>query len=216
MVDVSLYPTAQGGRQGPVWGDTYGCPCKFDPKDFSGWDCRLLLRGEQLVPGQTKRFGIVFLTPQVAPVFQHVKKFYLWEGGIIGEAVVAPSDPYYEQQLALQPLRPLRSWERMLLSELLMGASLPNSASQQALDAYRVREMPDGGMGSLRFDRVRGASLRFGVSEFWYRDVDGVLVSFSLNLNETNEPWEIDAWKMDSTPLKRPPSEPSELSKREF
>jgi hypothetical protein len=53
---------------------------------MSAWDCRVLTKSERFEPGQTKDFGITFLTPEIGPVFALTKKFFLWEGHIIGEA----------------------------------------------------------------------------------------------------------------------------------
>jgi hypothetical protein len=86
VAKITLYPTEQGGRRAAIKGDWFGCPCKFDEKDFTAWDCRILLQGEQMYPGETKQFGMVFLTPQAGDLFRMVEKFYLWEGGIMGEA----------------------------------------------------------------------------------------------------------------------------------
>jgi len=86
IAEITLYPTSKGGRQQPIVGEWFGCPCKFDKDDFSAWDCRILTRGERFAPGETKEFGITFLTPEAAVLFRVVRKFYLWEGGIIGEA----------------------------------------------------------------------------------------------------------------------------------
>jgi hypothetical protein len=86
MAEITLYPSDQGGRSGPIIGDWFECPCKFDPKDFSAWDCRILTNGERFAPGETKQFGMVFLTPEAAGLFAAVRIFYLWEGRIIGEA----------------------------------------------------------------------------------------------------------------------------------
>ncbi len=83
---VTLYPTEQGGRRGPAMGEWFGCPCKFHELDMTAWDCRLLLEGEPIVPGETKEVGIVFLTPEIGPVFAKAERFLLWEGRIIGEA----------------------------------------------------------------------------------------------------------------------------------
>jgi hypothetical protein len=83
---VTLYTTEQGGRKGPIIGEWFGCPLKFNQADMTAWDCRLLTKNEPLEPGETKDFGIVFLTPEIGPVFALAKKFYLWEGHIIGEA----------------------------------------------------------------------------------------------------------------------------------
>jgi barstar (barnase inhibitor) len=87
VADVTLYSADKGGRSGPVRGDRFGCPAKFHEKDFTGWDCLILLQGKQLAPGEIGRFGIVFASPVVAPVFRWIDKFYLCEGPrAIGEA----------------------------------------------------------------------------------------------------------------------------------
>jgi hypothetical protein len=91
MVTVSLYATDLGGRLSPIRGDVFRCPCKFDAKDFSAWDCGLLLRGASLAPGQAGQFGIVFLSSEIAVAFRHCRKFFLWEGHVIGEACTAPA-----------------------------------------------------------------------------------------------------------------------------
>ena len=89
---ITLYATEAGGRKGPiVSGEIYRCPCKFHPNDVSGWDCGVLTNGERFSPGETKELGIIFLTPEIAPAFRLMPKFYLWEGRIIGEATVLTS-----------------------------------------------------------------------------------------------------------------------------
>ena len=95
IASITLYPSSdKGGRQHPIAGEWFGCPCKFDPQDFSAWDCRILTQGERFLPGETKQFGMVFLSPEAAPMFRKVSKFYLWEGHIIGEATaIVPSHP---------------------------------------------------------------------------------------------------------------------------
>src|ERR1700745_1192199 len=86
MANITLYSSAQGGRQHPVVGEWFGVPCKFDPKDFSAWDCRILTNGTPFSPGETREFGMVFLTPEAAHLFRVVRTFYLWEGHTIGGA----------------------------------------------------------------------------------------------------------------------------------
>jgi hypothetical protein len=86
IAEITLYSSDKGGRNHPIIGERFGCPCKFDPKDFTAWDCRILTEGESFLPGETKQLGIKFLSPSVAPAFRSVAKFYLWEGRIIGEA----------------------------------------------------------------------------------------------------------------------------------
>lgn len=54
-----------------------------------GQDCRVLLDGRSIAPGESARVGMIFLSPDSAALFRAAGKFYLWEGGIIGEATVA-------------------------------------------------------------------------------------------------------------------------------
>jgi hypothetical protein len=98
--------------------------------------------------------------------------------------------------------------------ELASAAGLPDTlTTPAALDAYQVREMLDGGMGSIRF--VAATEGRTGktsyVAERFYNDVDGVLVCFSLFLDDHGEPWQIDSWKVDFSALKQPPSSAADL-----
>jgi hypothetical protein len=86
IAKITLYASDKGGREHPIVGQWFGCPCKFHPMDFSAWDCRILNQGERFSPGETKQFGIVFGCREAAPMFRKVGKFYLWEGHIIGEA----------------------------------------------------------------------------------------------------------------------------------
>jgi hypothetical protein len=88
IIDMTLYPTNHSGRAGPILG-RYGCVCKFHPDDATGWDGFVFLADDKLAPGETKRLGMTFLTPAVATLFRNYRKFYLWERGIIGEAVPA-------------------------------------------------------------------------------------------------------------------------------
>jgi hypothetical protein len=90
-VDVTLYPTDKGGRQEPIKREGFGCPCKLDERSDTAADCRLLLGGQTIAPGETKRVGIRFSYEPAVPIFRLAGKFYLWDGRIIGEATVVPS-----------------------------------------------------------------------------------------------------------------------------
>lgn len=112
----------------------------------------------------------------------------------------------YERQLAMQPVRPLHDWEKDVLRILASAAGLAELTTPAALAGYLVKDMPDGGMGSIRFVPPEPRrSGRFGVSERWYRDADGTEVNFTLNLDEAGQPYEVDAWKVDNSPLIGPP-----------
>jgi hypothetical protein len=88
--DVTLYPTDQGGRK-YVAQLGWGCPCTSSKSQpLIGWDAWPLLE-EPLAPGDRRRLGFVFLSgEEAAEIFRKAGKFYLWEGGFIGEAVVVP------------------------------------------------------------------------------------------------------------------------------
>lgn len=89
VADVWLYPTDQGGRRQPVFSG-WGCPCKttLAPED-QAWDGWPILGGVELKPGETGRFGWMFLSGETAASkMREAGQFYLWEGRIIGEAVV--------------------------------------------------------------------------------------------------------------------------------
>jgi hypothetical protein len=91
IVEVTLYPTSEGGRRRSIVGEWFSCPCKLRRDDFEARDCRLLLNGSEMSPGETRRLGIKFLSDDSAPIFRAAGRFYLWEGAIIGEAVVMPN-----------------------------------------------------------------------------------------------------------------------------
>jgi hypothetical protein len=89
VADVRLYETAAGGRKGPIL-HGWGCPVMIsDVPPLHGWDARLLLGDEPLYPGEARRLGFVFLSGlQAADAIRQAGRFYLWEGGFVGEATV--------------------------------------------------------------------------------------------------------------------------------
>ena len=89
LADVTLYPTAEGGRKGPTPPSWFGCPCKATKDDTQLWDCRLLLGGTSMSPGETRRVEVAFLSPDLAvPALRNSGRFFLWELRIIGEALI--------------------------------------------------------------------------------------------------------------------------------
>lgn len=93
VADVTMYPTAEGGRRASAPAG-WGCPCCVSNAQpvvgYAGWP---LLGTGTLEPGDRRRLGFVFLTgDEAAQVMRDAGKFYLWEGGYIGEAVIVQSD----------------------------------------------------------------------------------------------------------------------------
>jgi hypothetical protein len=93
--------------------------------------------------------------------------------------------------------RPLTPKERDLVA-FILGQHSPFQDHFGLVD-----EMNDGGMGSLLF--VGAADRRFGrcIGECEFDDADGVLVSVALNLDQRDELFELDLWKVDFSPLQR-------------
>jgi hypothetical protein len=71
------------------------------------------------------------------------------------------------------------------------------------LDNVIVQPMDDGGMGSLYFQSERKSERKLGRSivEVEFIDRDGVLVSAVVNVDDLNELFELDIWKVDFSRL---------------
>lgn len=89
-----------------------------------------------------------------------------------------------------------------------LASSVPN-LDQAWLEGVRVRTLSDGGMGSVQLapagfvkpERCFGSK----ASECQFTDADGVDVFITLNLDQDGQPFEMDVWKADFTPLIRVP-----------
>jgi hypothetical protein len=93
IADVTLYRTEDGGRRGPTPAEWFGCLCRLTKDSTPAWDCRLILEGRRLAPGETRRVGICFLSGEcAAQIFRHAGKFFLWDMRIVGEAIVVPAE----------------------------------------------------------------------------------------------------------------------------
>jgi uncharacterized protein DUF6984 len=109
-----------------------------------------------------------------------------------------------------QQIRPLSDDEIALLARMVKGLS--NESTLLAfIRGAMVSDMDDGGMRSLRFHvesdkRRRKRAIRTAT----FRDLDGVLVSLELSVDEDDIPFELDVWKVDFSALKRLPK-PEEL-----
>jgi hypothetical protein len=98
--------------------------------------------------------------------------------------------------------------ERRLLLELARIALMTNPEAW--LDTVRVREMNDGGMGSLELmseaQEAGGAELIVSKGVLQFTDEDGVEVVATLNAAESGAPLELDVWKTDFSALRRIPT----------
>lgn len=95
-------------------------------------------------------------------------------------------------------MRKLRSKEKVLLKKLLTIAEI-----EEDISILKVQKLSDGEMGSIGI----GANYNernFGrvVAEYEFKDIDGVLAFASLNLDENENLYEIDVWKVDFSPTK--------------
>ncbi|WP_286920661.1 DUF6984 family protein [Flavobacterium sp. UBA4197] len=105
-------------------------------------------------------------------------------------------------------IRTLLKDEERLLDFLIKMASI--SISKDWHKDLFVRQMDDGGMGSLRLfphgvideDRIFGEQ----ISEYIFEDEDGIKVIASLNVDEENNLFELDIWKTDYSPLIKIPN----------
>lgn len=88
IADVRLYETSDGGKTKPALPGC-GCPLmvsKMQP--LTGYDGWPLLGDEPLHPGDERRVGFVFLSPEGADTIRKAGHFYLWEGHFVGEGDV--------------------------------------------------------------------------------------------------------------------------------
>jgi hypothetical protein len=90
VADVVMYASGEGGRQSAaVLG--WGCPCTISQMHpLVGYGAWLLLGDEPLEPGSHRRLGFWSPVDESAETLRRAGRFYLWEGGFIGEATVLP------------------------------------------------------------------------------------------------------------------------------
>jgi hypothetical protein len=81
---------------------------------------------------------------------------------------------------------------------------------RETLSIQLVRDMQDGGMGSIRVDQPEARSFGKTVVEANCVDSDGVLISIAVNVDGRGDLFEVDFWKVDFSPLRRYPA-PSDL-----
>jgi len=71
----------------------------------------------------------------------------------------------------------------------------------------KVKPMSDGDMGSLLLypNGINNSIRVFGerISEYQYKDIDGVDIIASLNVDSNGDLFELDIWKTDFSPTKK-------------
>ena len=97
-----------------------------------------------------------------------------------------------------------KSQRTMTADEKALIRSLLPDGHEHWEDAH-VIDMLDGGMGSIRFARPDQRSRAAAIAEAQYVDEDGVVVSIELSVDNRNELFELDLWKVDFSRLRRYP-----------
>ena len=119
--------------------------------------------------------------------------------------------------------RSLLPGEVLIMKTLLDRVDEPKWSALD-LDALRVSDMNDGGMGSLLFESAKPFR-RYGLtlSEGWFNGEDGLPVLVAINLDKDSEVFELDSWKVDFSPRRRMPesaaeivSDPADLQREEY
>jgi hypothetical protein len=106
----------------------------------------------------------------------------------------------------LGPPRSLRSDEIEIITKLVRNTPFQEKILA-AIGGTLVRDMPDGGMGSVKFRQKTAGEPIFGkqIAEGAFRDADGVPVSITLNLDKSGDLFELDVFKADGSPVVRYP-----------
>jgi hypothetical protein len=96
--------------------------------------------------------------------------------------------------------------EREVILALMKGSPRHDSLAQK-LGEFLVTDMEDGGMGSIKFlyDDAESRDCAYQVAEAAAEDEDGVPISLALHLDQHGDPFELDIWKVDFSPLIRYP-----------
>jgi hypothetical protein len=107
-------------------------------------------------------------------------------------------------------MRALRKEEQELIAFMLRGKPDFSDYITNQLPHSIVEEMNDGGMGSLKFLSVKDVKsiMKDEVARIDLRDIDGINLSITININTDGEIYELDVFKGDSSPLKQFPVAP--------
>jgi hypothetical protein len=118
------------------------------------------------------------------------------------------SDQFGDYYSRLGPSRPLTRAEYEIVVKLVCNTPYEKKVLAQLRNA-EVRDMPDGGMGSIQFcsGALTSSQRTFGeeIAEGAFRDADGTPVSVTLDLDDRGDLFELDVFKADGSPLIRYP-----------
>ncbi|WEF35480.1 hypothetical protein [Pseudoduganella chitinolytica] len=103
LITVRFLSPEEGGRAQPASGRTFGCPLFVDGE---GYDCRLLLDGLVLQPGQQYELPVKFLRREHAEERLRIgAPITLWEGKTIASGTISHVYPAaLAQSMQLAPL----------------------------------------------------------------------------------------------------------------
>jgi hypothetical protein len=109
------------------------------------------------------------------------------------------SGRYYDR---LGRPRELRADEHAIIVALIKGGPYEHKVLGE-LSGLAVQDMPDGGMGSIKFCTETAKEPVFGkeIAEGAFQDEDGVPVSVTLNLDDAGNLFELDVFKANGAPL---------------
>lgn len=86
VAEIVLYATDNNGRSGPTPPDKWGCLLGVD-EQYS--DCRVLLNGTPLAPGERRLVQVKLLDPDASlGRFTPGRRFTVFDGRIVGEGKV--------------------------------------------------------------------------------------------------------------------------------
>jgi|GEM_PF-2010379 len=103
------------------------------------------------------------------------------------------------------PWRPLRREEKNILTHLLINHKNFNLYKQE-INSRNVRNMLDGGMGSIEFHSHCKKKFGGTLAEAQYFDVDDVMVIITIYHDKYGNLYEVDFWKVDFSPLIKYPT----------
>ena len=107
------------------------------------------------------------------------------------------------------PIRQPTPDEHRLLQHFFTALAARGLLPSADIDWLRVRDMNDGGMGSLELldaSGNRGKIHRY-IADLQYEDLDGVIILVSIVVSRDGTPMEMDSWRVDYGPRQHIPAD---------